>query len=176
MKIITTRTASLLTLAVALTASCLNAQQPGSLQMVLSTDVGTLADKFTGIARVMDGKYDYKPNPAVRSTAEVLSMIVMENGMLNATLTGAPPAPRPAAGAPAPTAAKMMDSLKETYATLKKTIEGMSDADMNATVKFFGRDTTKRSAIIMLLGDQHEHLGQMITYSRSNGIVPPWSK
>ena len=29
---------------------------------------------------------------------------------------------------------------------------------------------------MMLLGDQHEHLGQSIAYARSNSIVPPWSK
>jgi len=31
-------------------------------------------------------------------------------------------------------------------------------------------------ALMHILEDQHEHLGQSITYARSNGVVPPWSK
>jgi hypothetical protein len=35
---------------------------------------------------------------------------------------------------------------------------------------------TKQGALMLLLEDQHEHLGQSIAYARSNGVVPPWSK
>ena len=35
---------------------------------------------------------------------------------------------------------------------------------------------TKQGAAVMLLFDQHEHLGQSIAYARSNSVVPPWSK
>jgi hypothetical protein len=43
-------------------------------------------------------------------------------------------------------------------------------------VRMFGQDTTKQSAVLMLLFDQHEHLGQSIAYARTNTVVPPWSK
>jgi uncharacterized damage-inducible protein DinB len=59
---------------------------------------------------------------------------------------------------------------------VQKTIEGLSDADLNAPVKLFGRDMTKEGAVRFLLADQHEHLGQSIAYARTNGVVPPWSK
>jgi hypothetical protein len=52
----------------------------------------------------------------------------------------------------------------------------LSDNDLKTSVKFFGRDTTKQQAALMLLFDQHEHLGQSIAYARTNGVVPPWSK
>jgi hypothetical protein len=29
---------------------------------------------------------------------------------------------------------------------------------------------------MFVLGDMHEHLGQLIAYARTNRIVPPWSK
>jgi len=45
-----------------------------------------------------------------------------------------------------------------------------------APVKLFGRDMTKLGALMLILEDQHEHLGQSIAYARSNGVVPPWSK
>jgi hypothetical protein len=47
---------------------------------------------------------------------------------------------------------------------------------MNASVTLFGQQTTKQGAVLMLLLDQHEHLGQSIAYARTNSIVPPWSK
>ncbi len=53
---------------------------------------------------------------------------------------------------------------------------GLSDSDLKAPVTIFGMDSTKQAAAMMLLGGQHEHLGQSIAYARSNGVVPPWSK
>ena len=50
------------------------------------------------------------------------------------------------------------------------------DDDLKANVKMFGRETTKQGAALMLLMDQHEHLGQSIAYARSNNVVPPGSK
>src|SRR5713101_6530041 len=57
-----------------------------------------------------------------------------------------------------------------------KAITGLSDNDLQAPVKLFGRDMTKQGALMLILEDQHEHLGQSIAYARSNGVVPPWSK
>jgi uncharacterized damage-inducible protein DinB len=59
---------------------------------------------------------------------------------------------------------------------VQKAIEGLSDADLKAPVKIFGKDMTKEGAIRYIFGDQHEHLGQSIAYARANGVVPPWSK
>ena len=158
------RAACLLVTAVGLIAPGLHAQQPTGLQASFGGDVGTLSDKFGGLAKVLDAKYDYRPGQGVRSTVEVLNLIVA---------TGAAPGPR---SAPVTDPAKMQDALKNSYANLKKAIEGLSDSDLNTSVKMFGRDTTKRGAILLALNDQHEHLGQLIGYSRVNGIVPPWSK
>jgi hypothetical protein len=47
---------------------------------------------------------------------------------------------------------------------------------LNTSVKLFGRDTSKQGGTLMLIMDQHEHLGQSIAYARTNNVVPPWSK
>ncbi len=44
----------------------------------------------------MAGKYDWKPGQGVRSVGEVFNLIVMENGILAGTLTGATGGERPA--------------------------------------------------------------------------------
>jgi len=148
--------------------------QPAGLQAAFGKDAGTLSDKFTALARVMSGKYDWKPGPGVRSVSDVFNLIVKENGMLAGVLsgtanTGAPPAPITDPD-------KLQEALKASYVNLQKAITGLSENDLQAPVKLFGRDMTKQAALMLILFDQHEHLGQSIAYARTNGVVPPWSK
>jgi uncharacterized damage-inducible protein DinB len=160
-------------LAVASMAPLAQAQAAG-LQSAFADDAGTLSDKFAGLARVMAGKYDWKPGVGVRSVADVFNLIVFENGLLAGVLSGSPTA----AARPAPITdpEKLQEALKASYANLQKVMTGLSDNDLRTTVKLFGRDWTKRDAVMHVLQDQHEHLGQSIAYARTNGVVPPWSK
>jgi hypothetical protein len=64
--------------------------QPTKIQAAFGYDAGTLSDKFTGLARVMSGKYDWNPGQGVRSVADVFDLIVKENGLLAGVLTGTP--------------------------------------------------------------------------------------
>ena len=148
--------------------------QPAGIQAAFGKDAGTLSDKFTGLARVMSGKYDWKPGQGVRSVADVFNLIVMENGLLAGVLSGTPNAG--AKPAPITDPEKLQEALKTSYINLQKAITGLSDNDLQTTVKLFGRDWTRQDAVIHVLEDQHEHLGQSIAYARSNGVVPPWSK
>jgi uncharacterized damage-inducible protein DinB len=148
--------------------------QPAKFQAAFGEDAGTLSKKFTGLAQVMAGKYEWKPGQGVRSVGDVFNLIVEENGLLadaltGKTNTGAEPAPITDPG-------KMQDALKASYANLQKAIRGLSDNDLQTHVKLFGEDMTKQDAVMLILEDQHEHLGQSIAYARTNGVVPPWSK
>jgi hypothetical protein len=84
-------------LTAALMAPLAQAQAAG-MQAAWGKDAGTLFDKFSGLARVMSGKYDWKPGQGVRSVGDVFNLIVTENGMLAGVLsstpnTGAKPVP-----------------------------------------------------------------------------------
>lgn len=155
-----------------------SAAQPTRIQNALANDVGTMSDKFVGLARVMAGKYDWRPGQGVRSVAEVFNLIVNENRMLAGLLSGTQAAGPGRGGQPTPITdpEEMQEALRTTYATLRQAIAGLSDSDLNAAVRMFGQDTTKQGAVLMLLFDQHEHLGQSIAYARTNAVVPPWSK
>ncbi len=149
------------------------AQSAQTIQAALSTEVGTLSDKFTGMARVMAGHYEWRPGQGVRSACEVFNLIVVENGLLAGTLAGTTGGERPA---PIADPERLQEALKTSYANLQQTIASLADADLKAPVKLFGRDMSKEGAVRYLLADQHEHLGQSIAYARSNGVIPPWSK
>src|SRR5215813_14610974 len=153
-------------LAVALMAPLAQAQ-PSGMQAAFAKDAGTLSDKFTGLALVMSGKYDWKPAQGVRSVADVFNLIVKENGLLAGVLSGTPNAG--ARFAPIIDPEKLQEALKASYVNLQKAITGLSDNDLQTTVKLFGRDWTKQDAVMHILEDQHEHLGQSIAYARSNG-------
>ena len=153
--------------------------QPSGPQAALVNDVGNLSDKFVGLARVMAGKYDWRPGQGVRSVGDVFNLIVMENKMLAGLLSGAGggmPGGRGSQPAPITDPAEMQEALRTSYASLRQAIAGLSESDLSANVKLFGRETTKQGAAFMLLMDQHEHLGQSIAYARTNNVVPPWSK
>src|SRR5437016_14476040 len=111
-------------LAVALVVPLAQAQgQPAGMQAAFGKDAGTLSDKFAGLARVMAGKYDWKPGQGVRSVGDVFNLIVTENGLLAATLTGAGGG---RGGAQAIAPEKMQEALKTSYANVQKAIEGLS--------------------------------------------------
>jgi uncharacterized damage-inducible protein DinB len=159
--------------AAAIAALSFSSLQAQTVQASLAKEAGTLSDKFTGLARVMAGKLDWKPGEGVRSAGEVFNLIVAENDLLARTLAGAAGGGRPA---PITDPEKLQEALKTSYVNLQQAIAGLSDADLKAPVKVFGKDFTKEESIRYIFGDQHEHLGQSIAYARSNGVVPPWSK
>lgn len=166
---------ALLMTAVFTATPALAQQVDGGLAAALASDVAEMSEKFVGLARVMDGKYDWRPGQGVRSVGEVFNLIVEENQMLAGLLTG-----RPAGGgfgsSKITASAPMQEALRTSYAALRTTLAGLSEADLRATVQMFGRPSTKQAAALGLLFDQHEHLGQSIAYARTNGIAPPWAR
>src|SRR5690242_3489791 len=84
MRTIRMGTVGYVTAVAALSVLSLQAQ---SVQASLTKEAGTLSGKFSGLARVMAGKYDWKPGEGVRSVSDVFNLIVAENGVLARTLT-----------------------------------------------------------------------------------------
>jgi uncharacterized damage-inducible protein DinB len=121
-------------------------------------------------------KYGWRPGLGVRSISEVYMHIVGGNYLLGGF-----------AGITAPAGldkemeknvtekAKVIDELKKSFAHLRAGVAATPDADLDKTVKFFGRDTTVRGVLFSAANHEHEHLGQSIAYARMNGIVPPWT-
>lgn len=146
---------------------------PAAIPAALAADAGTLSDKFSGLATAMAGKYDWRPGTGVRSVGDVFNLILNENRALSAAI-GAPVGAGPSQ--PITDPAAMSEALKQSYAALQKVIGGLSDADLAAPAQLFGRSSNRQGILLMVLMDQHEHLGQSIAYARTNGVVPPWSK
>lgn len=71
---------------------------------------------------------------------------------------------------------QLIAAMDRAMVNLSSTIAGLSRAQMNTKISFFGGMAFPRAAVTYSLIDLHEHLGQLVSYARMNQIVPPWSR
>ena len=72
--------------------------------------------------------------------------------------------------------ADLIAALKEAEAYCDKAYDGMTDASGAQMVKLFGNDTPKLDVLVVNNMHNMEHYGNMVTYMRMKGIVPPTSE
>jgi hypothetical protein len=177
-------TAVVLLLTLALPAG---AQTREGLMGDLLKDIGEVESKVVGLARAMpEGTYGWRPSEGVRSTGEVFAHVASDNYFLPAAMGMAPPAETGISGKDFKTVAafekramtrdQIIAELSKSFAFLKASMSGMSDAQLNAPLEVFGQKLTNRGLWITTATHLHEHLGQLIAYARSNKVTPPWSK
>jgi hypothetical protein len=148
------------------------------------TDLDTLNSKVMALANAVPAdKYNWRPAPGVRSFGEVFMHIASEYYVYTPMSFGATrsPAITPGqAGMKAFEANASKDSVLKHLAAgfdyMRSAVMGIDAAGLGGTRKLFGRDFTILETGIGMTADLHEHLGQLIAYSRMNGITPPWSK
>jgi uncharacterized damage-inducible protein DinB len=72
--------------------------------------------------------------------------------------------------------ADLIAALKVGFAYCDKTYAGMTDAQAADMVQFFGRNSAKLSILSFNNAHNMEHYGNMVTYLRIKGLVPPSSQ
>lgn len=136
-------------------------------------------DKLTRLAEAIPAeKYTWRPSADTRSFAEVFLHISAANYNLYKLV-----------GTPAPTGidvknleksttdkAKIVATLKDSFAHAKQAIKVMQDADLEKSMDWFGGKNTERGILLFIVRHTAEHLGQSIAYARFAGIVPPWTE
>lgn len=143
------------------------------------SEVIVQADKFARLAEAIPAeKYTWRPAPDARSFAEVFMHVATANYNLY-KLVGTPPP----SGFDVKTfeksttdKAKVVATLKDSFAHAKKAITNMADADLEKSMDWFGGKNTERGILLFIVRHGAEHLGQSIAYTRSIGIVPPWTE
>jgi uncharacterized damage-inducible protein DinB len=172
--------------AIALPAEAQHAQHASTVLADLRADVEEVESKMLGLARAIpEDKYSWRPAAGVRSIGEVLLHVAADNYLIPAALGFAADASTGIKGDDYKTAlafekrtmnkAATIAELEKSFAHLKKTLSDTPGARLNQSVSMFGMNLTGQKAWIMATTHVHEHLGQMIVYARSNGVVPPWS-
>ena len=126
-------------------------------------------------AAVPVGQYGWRPAEGVRSVGEVVGHVAVGNYYLTSFLGAPMPEGMTMESEKEPDPAKLRAVLDASIEHVHKVVDGLSDADLDKTVEFFGRKMSQRALLLITLGHVHEHLGQLIAYARANGVVPPWS-
>ncbi len=74
------------------------------------------------------------------------------------------------------TKAELVAALKESFDFCDGVYNGMDDKKAMETIKFFGGDRTKAGVLFFNSMHNYEHYGNIVTYMRLKGIVPPTSE
>jgi uncharacterized damage-inducible protein DinB len=72
--------------------------------------------------------------------------------------------------------AEVIAWLKRSLDAVKNAHSGITTAELQRKVKVMNRDATVDGMYLRIIVHANEHMGQLVAYSRINGIVPPWSE
>jgi len=136
-------------------------------------------DKFARLAAAIPAdKYAWRPSPDVRSFAEVFLHVSAANYNLYKLVGTPPPAGFDVKGFEKSTTdkAKVVATLKDSFAHARKAITAMPDADLEKSLDWFGGKNTQRGILLFTVRHAAEHLGQSIAYARFAGVTPPWTE
>jgi uncharacterized damage-inducible protein DinB len=145
-------------------------------------DLTVLHDKVLALANAIPAeKYSWRPSKDVRSISQLLAHIAGEWFVLCPRSVGG----QPAAGFEAP--GEAMQKLEEITTKVEVIAQLNSSWDYCSSLlstidssrlvpdSLPARMSFQR-VVLLVSGDLHEHLGQLIAYARSVGVTPPWSK
>ena len=117
----------------------------------------------------------------VRSVSEVLMLVAFEGYSFVPTAFGAKPAELGSREEAAKLRtlsdkAQVIGHLNKGFAHAKAALQSVDPATLTGMRKLMGQERSTTDVVVLVGGDMHEHLGQLIAYARMNQIVPPWSK
>jgi hypothetical protein len=146
-------------------------------------DVDQLRQKLMALAgAIPPDKLTWRPMEGTRSFREVFAHVAAEGNVVPVGF-GKPLLPGSVADFDAEEARlgalsddNLVTAMDDAMQNLSAAIAALSPSSLNVPITYFGRSTLPRVAVSRILGDLHEHLGQLISYARMNAIVPPWSR
>jgi len=135
-----------------------------------------VSNAVVGAAQKMpEENYSFKPTPEVRSYGQIVGHVADASYMFCSLATGEA---NPAKGIEKTKTSKadLVAALKDAVAYCTKAFDSMTDAKGSQTVKFMSFDLAKLAMFSLNTAHTDEHYGNMVTYLRLKGIVPPTSE
>jgi uncharacterized damage-inducible protein DinB len=119
--------------------------------------------------------YSFKPVATVRSFGELVGHVADAQYEFCGPVVG-DGAKSPGFEKNKTSKADLIDALKVGFAYCDKAYADMTDARATEMVKFFGRNLPKLSLLEFNISHNMEHYGNIVTYLRIKGLVPPSSQ
>ena len=125
--------------------------------------------------KMPEENYSFKPTPDVRSFGQLVGHVADANYMFCSQASGAA---NPMKGIEKTKTSKadLVSAIKDAVAYCDKTFDGMTDARGSEMVKFFNFNLARLTLLSLNTAHTDEHYGNMVTYLRLKGIVPPTSE
>ena len=126
-----------------------------------------------------EASYDYRPVDGVRNFGEILAHVAGANYVFCAAAKGEKtPFAEDHFEKSAKTRAEIIKATAESIAYCDGAYTALTDASAAQMVQQpFGQGRTTRTGVLVgNLGHINEHYGNLVTYFRINGIVPPSSR
>lgn len=124
--------------------------------------------------KMPEQEYGFKPTPEVRSFGGIVGHIANANYMICSTARGET-SPNSANFENTTAKAALVQAVKDSFAYCDDAYN-MSDAQAAAATKLFGADQTRLGVLAFNAAHDFEHYGNLVTYLRMKGIVPPSSE
>jgi uncharacterized damage-inducible protein DinB len=125
--------------------------------------------------KVDESLYAFKPMPEVRSFGQIIGHVADANYAMCAAAQGEKP---PVSGIEksATTKTDLVKALADAFAYCGRVYGSMTDAKGAEVVPFFDRKMARISILDLNTAHDYEHYGNLVTYMRLKGIVPPSSE
>lgn len=120
-----------------------------------------------------EADYAYKPTPEVRSFGQLIGHIANAGFGICASAVSEQPA-APGDAEKLTSKAEIVNVLKASFAVCDKAY-AMAGMNISEEVALFGQQHTRLSVLAFNMGHNFEHYGNMVTYMRLKGMVPPSS-
>lgn len=121
-----------------------------------------------------EADYGFKPTPEIRSFGQLIGHLANANFMICAAARGEK-SPGTQDFEKTTEKAALVKAVKDAFAYCDGAFT-MPDASFAPVDKLFGMQMSRLSMLILNVTHDNEHYGNMVTYFRLKGIVPPSSQ
>lgn len=136
---------------------------------------GTIENITKAAEEVTEANYAFKPIATVRSFGELIAHVAGSQHLICATALGEKAPAEDAVEKSAKNKAAIVKALKESTEHCKKAYM-LTSKDAATPVELFGSKNTKVGALALNAVHDGEHYGNVVTYMRLKGMIPPSSK
>jgi len=138
---------------------------------------GAKRNILRGAEKMPAEDYAFKPTPEVRSFGALLAHIAEGEYLFCSSVKGeTSPVALGEVEKNKTTKADLTAALQASFEYCDPVFASLSDAQLGDKVQFFGRERTKSIPLTLAIAHSWEHYGNMVTYLRLKGIVPPSSE
>ena len=132
-------------------------------------------DVLRSAEKMPEENYAFRPTPEVRTFGQLIAHVADSQYEFCSPVLGKK-GPDASVEKTVTSKAGLIVALKDAFAFCDAAYDNLTDADAGTQVKFFNREMAKSALLTFNTAHTFEHYGNIITYLRMKGLVPPSSE